>query len=84
MTSTALALTIVTSPLADDLRGGFFAGTIAGVSAASVNQLVVGYHRAFAVLVAIFALCLLASLASRRAGLATRDTDAYRSTHSRA
>lgn len=72
MTSTALALTIVTSPLAGDLRGDFFAGTIAAAPGGAVSQLVAGYHRAFAVLVAISALCVLACLASRRVGQAGR------------
>ena len=73
MTSVALTLTIVTAPLAGDVRRGFFAGTTARVCEAAVTQLVSGYHQAFVVLVAISALCVLACLASRRAGLAARD-----------
>ncbi|MQA86985.1 MAG: MFS transporter [Streptosporangiales bacterium] len=73
MTSTALGLAIVTGPLAEDLRDGFFSGTVAGVSDAAVAQLVAGYHRAFVVLAGISALGVAACLASRRVGLTSED-----------
>lgn len=87
MSSTALGLTIVTSPLTGGLRGDFFAGEVAGevagVSDAAVGQVALGYHRVFAVMIAVSLLCVLASLASRRVGLAAADTEARPRAHGR-
>ncbi|MCI2418823.1 DHA2 family efflux MFS transporter permease subunit [Saccharopolyspora sp. K220] len=67
MVSTALALSIITSPLPGELRDEVFAGTISGVSGQAVDQLVLGYRIALLCMTAI-ALCgLAASVVKRRA-----------------
>ncbi|MER7810683.1 MFS transporter [Streptomyces sp900116325] len=70
--STALALSLVTSPLPAGLRQYVFAGTIADVSSHGVTQLVTGYRLALLVMTGISALSVIASLGRHRAtGVAT-------------
>jgi EmrB/QacA subfamily drug resistance transporter len=64
--STALAMSLVTSPLPVGLRQYVFAGTIADVSSRGVAQLVTGYRLALLVMTAISALSVIASLGRHR------------------
>lgn len=65
--STALAMSLVTSPLPAGLRQYVFAGTIADVSSHGVAQLVTGYRLALLVMTVISALSVIASLGQHRA-----------------
>lgn len=65
--STALAMSLVTSPLPAGLRQYVFAGTIADVSSHGVTQLVTGYRLALLVMTGISALSVIASLGRHRA-----------------
>lgn len=67
MISTALALSIITSPLPVDLRADVFAGTISGVSGQAVDQLVLGYWIALLCMAAISVCGVAASLVRVRA-----------------
>lgn len=63
---TALALTIVASPLPVELRQYVFAGTVHDVSGDAIDQLVTGYRWALLFLLVISALTVAAAAVSRR------------------
>lgn len=65
--TTALSLTIIASPLAPAVRHDIFDGTLSGVGAAAVDELINGYRWAIALMLATSALCVWATLAGRRA-----------------
>jgi EmrB/QacA subfamily drug resistance transporter len=64
---TALILSVLTSPLAPDLRRYVFAGTLSGVSGSGLHDLVTGYHRTLLTMLGMCAATLLASACARRA-----------------
>ncbi|MCU1690250.1 MAG: stp 2 [Jatrophihabitantaceae bacterium] len=64
---TALALTILTAPLAQDVRQAVFAGTVSALGNGAVDQLIGGYRWAFGAMVVISLIGIATSLASSRA-----------------
>ncbi len=64
---TALALTVLTAPLAADVRQAVFAGTVSTLGDGAVDQLIGGYRWAFGAMVVISIIGILTSLASSRA-----------------
>jgi EmrB/QacA subfamily drug resistance transporter len=73
---TALALTVLTAPLAADLRRDVFAGSVSSVGASAVHQLTIGYRWALGAMLAISVLGVIASLASNRAQRVAQAEDA--------
>ncbi|UQS23994.1 MFS transporter [Amycolatopsis thermalba] len=71
--STALALSLVTSPLPAALRPSVFAGTLSRLHPAEVGLLVTGYRLALGVMTAISVVAVLTSAGGRRAEPAGRD-----------
>lgn len=65
---TALALTIVASPLPVRLRQYVFAGTVHDVSGDAIARLVTGYRWALLFLLVVSALTVVASVVAQRAG----------------
>jgi MFS family permease len=63
----ALALTLLTAPLAQDLRHSVFAGTASTLGPETVHHLVDGYRLAFGTMAVISSLAVVMSLASRSA-----------------
>lgn len=64
---TALSLTVLTAPLAVDIRQAVFAGTVSSLGNAAVDQLVGGYRWAFGAMVLISLIGIVTSMASSRA-----------------
>jgi EmrB/QacA subfamily drug resistance transporter len=62
---TALALTLLTAPLADALKHAVFAGTASSIGPQAVHSLVAGYRLAFGTLAVLSSLAVVASVASR-------------------
>lgn len=64
---TALALTILSAPLGQDVRQAVFAGTVSALGSGAVDELIVGYRWAFGAMVLISLIGIATSLASSRA-----------------
>ncbi|WP_214400921.1 MFS transporter [Pseudonocardia lacus] len=71
--TTALALTSVTAALPAALRPAVFAGTLADVAPAAVEQLVLGYRVTLAGMAVVSALSILAVLGARRSARTGRN-----------
>jgi MFS family permease len=69
---TALSLTMLTLPLDPALRPTVYAGTVSSLGAEAVHQLVIGYRWAFGVMFVVSLLGIVASMASRRVGQASK------------
>lgn len=67
---TAVVLSVLTAPLAPELRQLAFAGTLSDVSAAGLADLLLGYRWTLLTMLALSAATTMASLAARHATLA--------------
>jgi EmrB/QacA subfamily drug resistance transporter len=65
--TTALSLTIISTPLAGSMRQDIFDGTLADVGSSAVTGLITGYRWALALMLVTSVLCVWATLAGRRA-----------------
>jgi EmrB/QacA subfamily drug resistance transporter len=63
---TALSLTILTAPLAQDVRQAVFAGTVSTLGHGAVDQLIGGYRWVFGAMVIVSLIGIATSLASSR------------------
>ena len=64
---TAMAFTLLTAPLAQEIRHAVFAGTVSTLGPDAVAHLVDGYQLAFGTMAVISSLAVIMSLASRQA-----------------
>lgn len=65
--TTALSLTIISSPLAASMRHGVFDGTLSNAGGTVVGHLITGYRWALALMLATSGLCVWSTLRGRRA-----------------
>lgn len=65
--TTALSLTIISSPLGASLRQDVFEGTLSGVGGTAVDRLIMGYRWAIGLMLLTSAVCVWATLTGRRA-----------------